>query len=480
MLPLVLRLVASLAGVAGVTVVAHSVATVNAATAGFAYLILVLLIASTWGFVESAIAAVAATLTYNFYFFPPVGAFTIADPHNWVALFSFLTTSLVASRLSTKARQQAREAEARRQDVERLYTFSRAILLIEGSEAFPKDLTMKLAEVFDLSAAVLFDRRSGEFFRAGPLDFEGLDEQLRDAALNGTSFSDPAKRRVITAVRLGSEPIGGLALQGSRMPDAVLQGIANLVAIGLERARAQDLAHQVEVAKQSEQLRTTLIDAMAHEFKTPLTSIRAATSSMLSTPDQPAETRIEMLRVADEEAEHLRTLIDDAVEMARLDTSNIEVHLEPLNLAELLREVILAMQKEIDSRPVVLECDGPQPVVSADQRLVKLAIRQLVDNALKYSAPATPLKIGVRDTGGMAVVYVSDRGRGIPPAEQSRLFERFWRSPSVRKQIPGTGLGLSIAYGIARAHAGDLTVSSQPGETIFQLKLPIEPRGEQH
>ena len=114
---------------------------------------------------------------------------------------------------------------------------------------------------------VLYERRTEEFYRAGPSDFDGLEDQLRDAALQGTSFADARHNRVITAVRLGSEPIAGLALQGTQMPDAVLQGIANLVAIGLERARAQDLASQIEAAKQSEKLRTTLLDAMAHDSR---------------------------------------------------------------------------------------------------------------------------------------------------------------------------------------------------------------------
>jgi two-component system, OmpR family, sensor histidine kinase KdpD len=474
-----LRLLASLAGVAVVTLVAHKLVPVNATTVGFAYLVLILLIASTWGFVESALASIAATLTFNFFFLPPTGTFTIADPHNWIALFSFLTTSLIASRLSTEAKRRAVDAIERQQDVERLYTFSRAILLIDTTEPFAKQLAAKLAEVFQLSAVVLYERRTGEFFRAGPSDFEGLDDQLRDAALHGTSFSDVQRNRIMTAVRLGSEPIASLALQGPRMPDSVLQGIANLVAIGLERAKAQELAQQIEAAKQSEQLRTTLIDAMAHEFKTPLTSIRAATTSLMSAPDQPFENRIELLRIADEEAEHLRNLIDDAVEMTRLDTANIEVHLERSDLREIVRDVVDSMQKEIDGRPLEVVCDGEQPVIAVDQRLVKLAIKQLLDNALKYSAPGTPVTIRVRNSNGMITIDVTDHGKGIPPLEQARVFERFYRSPSVKKQMPGSGLGLSIAHGIARAHNGDLTVTSRPGETTFRLILPTEYKGEQ-
>ena len=475
MAAILFRSVVSIASVMALTVVLSRVVTVNATTAGFGYLVLVLLIASTWGFIESACASVAATLCFNFFFFPPVGTFTIADPDNWVALFSFLTTSLVASRLSTTAKERARDAIDRQRDIERLYSFSRAILLIDAGPEFPKQLVAKVAEIFDLRAVVLFDRRPGEFHRGGPADFEGLDEQLRDAALNGTSYSDPEKSRTITAVRLGSEPIASLALQGSTMPDSVLQGIANLVAIGLERARAQDLAHQMAVAKQSEQLRTTLIDAMAHEFKTPLTSIRAATTSLLSNPEQPAEIRTELLRIADEEAEHLRILIDDSIEMARLDTASIDVQLERCSLVQVVEEVVASMRKEIENRSVDIVGDENSPAILIDQRLIKLALKQLLDNALKYSAPESPVSIAVGPADeNTAAISVTDRGVGIPPADQEHIFERFWRSPSIKKQIPGSGLGLSIVQGIAKAHNGDLSVTSRQGETTFRLTLPMQ------
>lgn len=474
LLRLVLRSTVSIAGVIAITIAGRWLVQVNPTTVAFGYLLLVLLLASTWGFIESACASIVGTLAFNFFFLPPLGTLTIVDPANWVALFSFLTTALVASRLSTKAKQRAQDAIERQQDVERLYTFSRAILLIDDREPFPKQLASKLAEIFGLSAVVLFDRHSGDFFRAGPSDFEGLDEQLRQTALHGTAFSDPEMRRTITAIRLGTEPIGSLALQGDPMPDAVMQGIANLVAIGLERARAQDLAHQVEAARQSEQLRTTLIDAMAHEFKTPLTSIRAATTSLLAAPEQPSETRSELVRIADEEAEHLHHLIDDAIEMARLDRTHIEIQLEPSNLPQLVRELVDSMQKEIDNRPVHISVDCACRAILLDQRLIRLALRQLVTNALKYSHPGTPLCVGIRETDGMMIVDVTDHGPGIPESEQARIFDRFWRSPSVRNQMPGSGLGLSIAHGIARAHNGTLTVTSRAGETTFRLSLPVQ------
>src|SRR5581483_8145686 len=188
--------------------------------------------------------------------------------------------------------------------------------------------------------------RTGDFVRAGPADFEGFDDQLRESARNGTTFTDEKGSRVITAVRLGSEPVASLALEGARMPDPVLQGIANLVAIGLERARAQTLAHEMEAARQSEQLRTTLLDAMAHELKTPLTSIKAATTALRANFGQSPAARTELIEIADEEAEHLQKLIDDAIEMARLDTARIEIEPALSELPRLVREAIAVVLPE--------------------------------------------------------------------------------------------------------------------------------------
>ena len=262
------------------------------------------------------------------------------------------------------------------------------------------------------------------------------------------------------------------------MPDSVVQGIANLVAIGLERARVQDLTSQVEAARQSEKLRTTLLDAMEHEFKTPLTSIMAATTAFLADPNQPPESRTELVRIADEEAKRLKDLINESLEVARLDADHIHVQPEPSNVGEIVREAVAAMRSQIDSRPIEIVCDDQSYTIPVDRRLVKLAIKQLLDNALKYSPPATPVAIRVESSNGVISVAITNSGNGIPVQEQHRIFERLYRSPSVQHQITGSGLGLSIAQDIVRAHHGDLTVTSRPGETTFRLTLPIGQKGK--
>ena len=261
------------------------------------------------------------------------------------------------------------------------------------------------------------------------------------------------------------------------MPDAVLQGVGNLVAIGIERARAQDLAHQIEAARQSEQLRTTLIDAMAHEFKTPLTLIKGATTSVLAGRDRLSESTREQLTIADEEAEHLRELLDNAIEMARLNTAHIDVHLEVSNIEKIVHEVAISMQTEIDGRPLEIVAAEGVPLVPLDRRLVKLALKQVLDNALKYSPPDSAVAIRVRANGQAVFIDVTDHGAGISPEDNARIFERFYRGRSVRNRIPGSGLGLNIAYSIMQAHHGDLTVTSQPGETTFRMTLPVDQIG---
>lgn len=467
-----------LSGLAALTVIAHLVP-VNATAVGFAYLLLVLVIASTWGFLEASILSVAATLTLNFFFFAPIGTFNIAGTENWVALFTFLTTSLIASRLSTRAKQRALDAIERQEDIERLYAFSRAILLIDGDELFAKQLLTKLAGIFELELAVLYDRRTDEFFRAGPLEREGLEKRLREAAANGDASGNDGPCRV-AAIRLGSAPIAALAVQSPRIADSVLQGIANLVAIGLERARAQELAHEIEAARRSEQLRTTLIDALAHELKTPLTSIKATTTLLLDSPDQPQENRRELLKVADEEAEHLSSLIDDMLTMARLDAGRIQADREASDLMEVVHELADALETELQGRDLRIDCTRDSCRFFFDRHLVRLALKQLVENALKYSSPGAPVTIRMVENMGSVAVEVTDQGDGIAVQEQHKIFDKFYRSPSVKDQIPGSGLGLSIAQSIAHAHNGDLTVSSRPGRTTFTLSIPTErmSRGE--
>jgi len=202
----------------------------------------------------------------------------------------------------------------------------------------------------------------------------------------------------------------------------------------------------------------------------------------LSSPDQPLESRAELLEIADEEARHLQALIDDAVDMARLESDHIQVRREITDPKELIEDVVASLHTQIDNRPVEILSAQSLPSLALDRRLLKLALRQVLDNALKYSPPQSPVTINVfngavSNGNGVINFEITDHGVGIPEQEQSRLFERFYRSPSVKNQVPGFGLGLAIANNIVLAHHGELTVSSRPGETTFRMTLPVDGKG---
>ncbi|HEV2494870.1 MAG TPA: ATP-binding protein [Terriglobia bacterium] len=471
------RLLATLALIAAVTLLAYRLLDVNATTAGFFYLVAILVIATTWGLAEASTASVGAMLCFNYFFLPPIGTFTIADPQNWVALFAFLATSITASHLSLQAKKRAREAVDRQLEMERLYALSRAILLTEMTQPVAKQIAYQIAHTFGFSGVALYDRASGEIQRAGPEDLPEFDDKLREVALQGTQLQDDSRQVVVTAIRLGGVPIGSIVLRGSSLSDTALQAVSNLVAIGLEKVRGQELANRAEAARQSEDLKSTLLDAIAHEFKTPLTSIKAAASAMLAITDPlPLEQR-ELVTIIDEEADRLARLVTEAIQMARIEGGKFQLSPAPHSPGSLIAEVLEQLKPMTDGREIRLEISTGLPSISVDAELIRLAIRQLLDNALKYSPSTAPIIISARGAAGGVVISVTDHGPGVPEAEQLKIFERFYRSSTDRHHVVGTGMGLTIAREIMRAHGGEVSVASRPGHGAeFSLLFPAGPK----
>ncbi len=473
--PLLVRVAASLGAVGLITFACFRLARVNAPTAGFAYLVAILIIASAWGLAEAATASLVAMLCFNYFFLPPVGTFTVADPQNWVALFAFLATSLVASQLSQRARQRTLDAIASQREMERLYALSRSILLAGPDKDAAREITRQIARVFDLEGAALYSRRDGATYRAGAGDLSGIEETLRNVAVEGNLIRDEAARTTTLAVSLGGESIGSLAIQGGILSDAALQSVCNLAAIGLERVKTQEAFTQAEIARRSDALKSTLLDAIAHEFQTPLTSIRVAASALVDGSLTDSDSRADLLRVIDEEAERLSRLVKEAIRMARIETGKVRLNRSPRAVRELVEEAVSGMAEKTEGRAVTLDLAGDLPELLVDTEMIELALRQIVDNAVKYSPPGSPLLVGARRDGASIVLSVTDRGPGIPEYEQSRIFEKFYRRGDLATAAPGSGMGLPIARDIVHAHGGEIWVESKPGEgSRFSISLPAK------
>jgi two-component system sensor histidine kinase KdpD len=468
------RIAAVLAMVAAITFVCFHVLPVNAATVGFAYLVAILFVAVRWGMVEATVGSIAAVLCFNFFFLPPIGTFTIADPQNWVAFVALLATSITASRLSAQIKRRTAEAQDHREEMERLYALSRSILLMDPSQPVSKQLAHQVAQAFGASSVALFDRSMGEFYHSGPEEFPGMEEQLRQSAIHGTQYLDPDGRTLITAVRLGAQPIGSLGIAGVELSDSALQGLANLVAIGLERARAQESASRAEAARQSEELKSTLLDAVAHEFKTPLTAIKASTTALLSDHPPPPEQQRAFIAIVDEEAQRLSVLVTDAIQMARIEAGRLELHREDTMPDAFVTDVLDKMRTPLDGRVVQTSFPPGLPSVAVDRELLELAFRNVIDNAIKYSQPNAPLVVSAVAEEARVVISVKDQGAGIPEPELHHIFDRFYRSKDSRDHIPGAGLGLAIAREIVRLHGGDMWAESKPRQgSIFHFSLPL-------
>ena len=469
-----LRLSFTLTTIAAVTLLCREVLSVNPTTVGFIYLIVVLAVATGWGLVEAIAASVTGMLCFNFFFLPPVGKFTIADPENWVALFAFLATALVASHLSDRAKRQAMEARERQRETEQLYALSRAILLSETDRSIGFQAARYIAQIFECRAVALHDAISGEIFRGGPAEVPDIEARLKQSVIQGTVRRDPAADLLIAPVALGGRPIGSLALQGIALSDGALQALLNLVAIALERVRTEEAANRAEVARRSEEFKSTLLDAIAHEFKTPLTSIKAASTSILAGPASVSPQVRELATIIDEETDRLSLLVTDAVRLSQIDAGKVRLDRRPLSVKDLVGRVLDQFKPRFEDRDVELAIGDDLPPVSADADLVALALRQLIDNGLKYSPAGAPMQIIGRAEGERVTLRVRDQGPGIPERERERIFDKFYRRDTARDRVPGTGLGLYIAREILRAHGGDLWVEGNPGSgSEFCIALPV-------
>ena len=448
---------------------------VNPTTVGFSLLLIILLISAAWGLRYAIFTAIVATVAYNYFFLPPLFRFVIADPQNWVALLAFLVTAVVASQLSERARRGTIYADQRRREVERLYSFSQQLWLTENVFELQNVIPKHLVESFELRGAALYLESKQEVYFFDVVSRTAFPaDELKAISDRGEPVLNREKRICFMPVRMGVRTVGALGLAGCDLSRESLEAIGSLVAISIERANTVEKLSRTEAARESDRLRSVLLDSVTHEFRTPLTSIKASAETLLAAPHLQETQRNDLLQVINEESDRLNRLIGEAAEVAQLDSHQLQFRFETHNIREAIDAAVKSSHQALRLHPVEVVLPSDLPPVRMDlERIIEVLVH-LLDNAAKYSPPDTPIQITGELRDSAVVTSVADHGPGIDQMEQEMIFEKFYRGLDQRMIIQGTGMGLPIAKAIVELHGGKIGVTSQLGRgSLFYFSLPV-------
>lgn len=438
--------------------------------------------------------SLAATLAFNFFFLPPLHTFTIADPQNWVALFVFLAVATIASHLSTAARQRAIEADARRQEVTRLFDLSRDILLTNESEGAMDSLARHVARRFQLDSVAICLPGQGAWqvsqgaertVRLTPAQLDdafarmhgSLEYDARQRAYSGHATVEGGDGGTVTLVplRLGSRPVGLLATHGPGLEKGTLDALGGVIAIAIERAHFLEDRKTAEALKQRADLASALLASFSHDLRTPLTAVRVAVANLRST-DAPDAERISQADIALTAIDRLNRLFQDILDMARIDAEAISAERQWVAPADVVDAAIAQLGPVLRSRELHVEAESSGQV-HVDPRLTSSALAHLLENAAQYSPADAPIDIrGWSDAEGLHLV-VRDHGDGLDSAGLEHLFERFYRGSAGRGHVAGTGMGLAISRGLLAAEGGRIWGENAPeGGACFTIVVPAPVR----
>jgi two-component system, OmpR family, sensor histidine kinase KdpD len=472
-----LQAAAALGIVLGIAFLFRRILPVNQTTVAVTLLVAILAVSAFWGLAVSAFMSVAAMVVFNYYFLPPLGTLTIQDPQNWVALFAFLTAALIASRLATRMRQEASDAQRQRGETERLYAFSQRLLVSGNVITLLNAIPNHIVETFGAGAAALYLVDKRKFYHSGAAA-HFVEQDMRGAALRDEPLIDAERSLCFAALRSGTRSIGSLGISGRVLSPRTLEALGTLVAIAFERARVVEELGKTEAAREGERLKSALLDSVTHDFRTPLTSIKASVTTLLSSSGRSTAQQQELLTIIDEECDRLNQLVGDAAEMARLDAGEFELDLGPQSMPDITTAALQQCKSALGTRPVRVEMPPGLPPVRADFTRVKDVMVRLIENANAYTPAGQPIIISAEAQPDRVVTSVADRGPGIEEMELNLIFDKFYRGKNQRYLVQGTGMGLPIARAILESHGGTIGVTSQLGHgSVFSFSLPIDPNG---
>jgi len=447
---------------------------INLVTISFLYLLIVVAVASRFGFWQATFTSVLAVLLLDYYFEPPLFSFVVETPAVIVALVTFELTALTISRMHSREMRVAREAAINRAGMEQLYELSRSSLLLDLRQPQGPQLAVLIHRLFNAKAVALFDVNLSRQDRTG--DWEAGEEDLaKECYLLDASQDDASTQTWQRILRAGPGSVGALVVRGKLNP-LVVDALASLAAIAIDRHQWFDKEERTEIAKKGEQLRATVMDALAHEFKTPLTAVQTASSGLLELGGL-TEPQRDLVTLIDGEAVRLNKLCTQLLKAAKLEAKQTGLQTADVKVVDLVHEVLAAHAADAGRNSIRVVVEDSSLTVWADRELLAMILTQYIDNARKYSTVGTPIEIDARAGHNEVMFSVRNFGSVIKIEDRERIFERFYRSSEFKDAVAGTGIGLSVVKKAAEAHHGHVWVVSDNQEgTTFYLSLPMEAR----
>lgn len=461
------------------------------------YLLAVLLPALLHGVWPAILASALSFLAYNFFFIDPVETFTVARPHELLALLVFLIVAVIISAIAGRAREQARLAAQRMRATRRLYDFTRKLSALPDQASVAEAAAVELHAALGRASVILFAPEGALALAAAWPPEDRLDTTSMTAA--GWTFEHGEPAGAGTGTLPGASwrflPLGGPD-RGSRIgvvgierdaapldteSEGILGTLAEQTAAALLRTQLSAEVTRVRMAAETERVRNILLASISHDFRTPLASILGAATSLLDYGrDIPEEARRDLLAQMREEAENLDLMVRNLLSMTRLEAGALDVRRDWVDVVELMNRAVATVRKRGATQRFVVTSAPDLPLIEADPNLMDQALGNVVSNAVRYAGPQARIGLSATVIDGQMVIAVTDDGPGIPAGTLPHVFEKFVRAPrGAGDGGDGSGLGLAITRGIVEAHGGSVSARSpapgQRGGARIALRLPLSP-----
>jgi two-component system sensor histidine kinase KdpD len=456
------------------------------------FLTAIVAVAVRFGLLPSLFASIAASLCYNFFFLPPIYTFTIADPTNIAAFIFFIIMATVVSNVAARVRVQAVTAMARARTTDALYSFSRKLAGVGTLDDVLWATTYQIALMLKVRVVILLPEQGTLVVKAGypPEDTLGDADVAaakwaweNDRSAGRGSDTLPGANRLFLPMRTGRGAIGMIGIDSDKpgpllTPDQrrLLDALIDQSALAIERVHLVEDMDRVKRTVETDRLRSALLTSISHDLKTPLAAILAAAGTLRDLAGALTdEQKTDLLGTMIDESERLNRFIANLLDMTRLESGALALNTAPYDVGEIVGSALGRAHKILAHHRVELDIAADLPVIDVDAVLLEQALFNILDNAAKFAPESSTIRVLGRRDGDFVELRVLDEGEGIPPADLTRIFDKFHRATKGDRVRPGTGLGLAISRGFVEAMHGTVDAANRNDRSgaMFTIRLPV-------